>query len=232
MLLHYNSWPNTANYKDKLQEMLRNRLVCGVNQSGMQKRLLTEKDLTFDKALDIAKALEVAKKDTQDLKSDTTVPRRSFHLTSQTQGRHYKNATETCHQEPCYRCGRAHKCKDWDCLICKKKGRIARVCKFKKPDARHQKSSSKSQLVSEHEQTTRDYSYDMFSARTNLLLFMSLNRVPVTVELDTDASLSVINKDTYNHINTVATTSMTKSPVKLKTYIGESIPIIVVLMYV
>ena len=64
MLLHYNSWPNTANYKDTLQEMLHDRLVCGVNQSGIQKHLLAEKDLTFDKALDIAKALEVAEKDT------------------------------------------------------------------------------------------------------------------------------------------------------------------------
>ena len=88
----------------------------------------------------------------------------------------------------------------------------------------------------EQEQTTRDYSYDMFSARNSstkpIIVYVSLNKVPVTMELDTGASLSVINKDTYNHINTVATTPMTKSPVKLKTYIGESIPIIVVLMYV
>ena len=71
-----------CDYKDTLQEMLRDGLICGVNQSGIQKRLLAEKDLTFDKAFDIAKALEVAEKDTQDLKSDTAVPSRSFHLTS------------------------------------------------------------------------------------------------------------------------------------------------------
>ena len=55
---------------------------------------------------------------------------------------------------------------------------------------------------------------------------MSLNQVPVTMELNRDASLFIINKDTYNHINTVATPPITKSPVKLKTYMGKSIPII------
>ena len=58
--------------------MQRNRRACGVNHLGIQKRLLAEKDLTFDKALNIAKPLEAAEKDTQDLKSDTAVSRRSF----------------------------------------------------------------------------------------------------------------------------------------------------------
>ena len=78
-----------CNYKDTLQ-MLRDRLVCGVNQSGIQKCLLAEKDLTFDKALDIAKALEVAEKNTQDLKTDTAVPSGSCHFTSQTRKKRYK----------------------------------------------------------------------------------------------------------------------------------------------
>ena len=71
-----------CNYKDTVQEMLHDRLVCGVNQSGIQKGLLAEKDLTFDKALDIAKALKEAEKDTQDLNSDTILPRQIFHFTS------------------------------------------------------------------------------------------------------------------------------------------------------
>ena len=116
----------------------------------------------------------------------------------------------------------------WDCLICKKKGHIARVCKSKKPYARRQKSYSKSHFVSEQEQTTKDYSYNMFSARNSstepIIVNVSLNQVPVTMELDTGASLSVINKDTCNHINTDAATPITKSPVKLKTYMGENIP--------
>ena len=43
-----------CHYKDTLHEMVRDRLVCGVNDVGIQKRLLADKDLTFTKALDIA----------------------------------------------------------------------------------------------------------------------------------------------------------------------------------
>ena len=56
-----------CDYKDTLQEMLRNRLVCDVNHTGIQKGLLAEKDLTLTKGLDIVQALEAAEKGTKDL---------------------------------------------------------------------------------------------------------------------------------------------------------------------
>ncbi len=43
-----------CNYGEKLTEMLRVRLVCGINDDRIQRRLLTEMDLTFEKALKIA----------------------------------------------------------------------------------------------------------------------------------------------------------------------------------
>ncbi len=41
-------------YGDRLLEMLRDRLVCGVNYKGIQRRLLAEKALTYEKAREIA----------------------------------------------------------------------------------------------------------------------------------------------------------------------------------
>ena len=43
-----------------LTDMLRDRLVCGVGDNNVQKRLLVEKDLTFDKAYKIAASTELA----------------------------------------------------------------------------------------------------------------------------------------------------------------------------
>ena len=43
-----------------LEVMLRDRLVCGINNEGIQNKLLAETDLTYGKALDIARSLEVA----------------------------------------------------------------------------------------------------------------------------------------------------------------------------
>ena len=43
-----------------LEEPLRDRLVCGMNNGGIQKKLLSENDLTPQRAIDIATAVEMA----------------------------------------------------------------------------------------------------------------------------------------------------------------------------
>ncbi len=48
-------------------DMIRDRLVCGVNDINIQRRLLQESDLTYRNAYDIAIVMEATSKDTQDL---------------------------------------------------------------------------------------------------------------------------------------------------------------------
>ena len=47
--------------------MLRDCLVCGVNHRGIQTRLLTKKELTFEKALEVALSVEAAEKDVRQI---------------------------------------------------------------------------------------------------------------------------------------------------------------------
>ena len=47
-----------------LDSLLRDRLVCGINDMQMQRRLLSEKEITFKTALEIALAMETAARDT------------------------------------------------------------------------------------------------------------------------------------------------------------------------
>ena len=54
-------------YGDSLKIMLRNKLVCGINHKGIQRRLLSEKNLTYENACEIALAMEATAKDTKDL---------------------------------------------------------------------------------------------------------------------------------------------------------------------
>ena len=49
--------------------MLRDRLVCGIADQRIQRRLLTEPDLTFAKALELAQAAEAADRNTRALDS-------------------------------------------------------------------------------------------------------------------------------------------------------------------
>ena len=50
-----------------LQDMLRDRLVCGINNPQMQQQLLAKKDLTFESALSLVLSLEAAAKNVQTL---------------------------------------------------------------------------------------------------------------------------------------------------------------------
>ena len=61
-------------YKDSLKDMLRDRLVCGVNHDGIQQKLLAEKNLTYDKALEIALTMETAEQGTKYLKAQDKLP--------------------------------------------------------------------------------------------------------------------------------------------------------------
>ena len=49
-----------CNFGDTLSLMIRDRLVCGINDENTQRLLLAEKDLTYEKALEIARSQEAA----------------------------------------------------------------------------------------------------------------------------------------------------------------------------
>ena len=103
--------------------MLRDRLVCGIENPAIQKKLLAERNLTFEKALDIAVSMEAA---IRDAKSFDQAPSQVNKLTSRTVKQKVVKDSEVV----CYRCnGKGHtanKClfKDAICHHCKKKGHI------------------------------------------------------------------------------------------------------------
>ena len=49
------------------KDMLRGRLVCGINDGRIQRRLLSESDLTYKRAFDLAQAIESAERNAHDL---------------------------------------------------------------------------------------------------------------------------------------------------------------------
>ena len=58
-----------CNFGGSLENMLRDRLVSGVNNEKMQRRLLSEGELTFKKAFEIALSLETIAQHMADLQS-------------------------------------------------------------------------------------------------------------------------------------------------------------------
>ena len=57
-----------CSYGTTLSEMLRDRLVCGVNNETIQRKLLAEKDLTYERAYELALSIETAERDSSQIK--------------------------------------------------------------------------------------------------------------------------------------------------------------------
>ena len=123
-----------------LDEALRDRLVCGLRNEAIQKKLLTEADLTLIRAVELSVGMEAAEKNAKSLKGTENAVNRV-----------------APQRKPCYRCGRSShdqkdcKFRDAECHNCGKRGHIAPVCRSPKKRqinviSRHQQRSPISNL--------------------------------------------------------------------------------------
>ena len=134
--------------------MLRDRLVCGIENSQIQRRLLAEPNLTLDKAVEISLAMESADRNARDLQK-TQLPAVNVlspqaKPPSRAPPPQASGATSRTRAVECYRCGGPHfatdcQHKDTECKSCKKKGHLACVCRGKKtetnrPPQQHKKA--------------------------------------------------------------------------------------------
>ena len=97
-----------CDYGPKLDKMGRDRIVCGINNSRIQSRLLQERNLTYQNALDTAQAMELAAKDIADMQkrtSSTMVPHQPVHHLNPPKERKQRTVPTTIE---CYRCGGNH----------------------------------------------------------------------------------------------------------------------------
>ena len=91
-----------CNYGESLNDMLRDRLVCGINDSAIQRRLLAENKLSFTKAMEISQGMEAATKNAQTLQSSRGVGEVQPGAVHKLYSQQKKSTPETT----CYRCGK------------------------------------------------------------------------------------------------------------------------------
>ena len=233
-------------YERTLPDMLRDHLVCGVNHQIIQKKLLGEKDLTFDKAFALAQSIELAERDAKKLKNGSSSHPQPQVFYNKSKAYHYsspstntvKREREVSKQIECYRCGRDHLAPactlnpDTVCSYCKKTGHLARVCRSKRKDQSQQKGTQpKRNLYLSGDDVPSVDAYDMFSLQDGgsepIRIQVSLNNVPTDMVLDTGASLSIISQSTYRELQSHGpTASLEPSTARLQTYTGEVIPVV------
>ena len=216
-----------------LNDSLRDRLVCGLKAENIQKRLLSEADLTLDRALEVAQAMETAAKDATELQSLQNEA--AVHKLKKGRGPS-RPASKQSHprkQKPCFRCnGTNHtpdKCKFKDeiCHACSKKGHIQRACLSKK----HSDLKKKLHSVDKEDDSDDEYvistlsecnSVDSKKPKSDMIwITPRVNGKLLQMELDTGSAVSVISKQDYN--THFGTSKLSNTPITLKTYSGEKV---------
>ena len=221
-----------------LKEMLRDRLVCGVNHAGIQRKLLAEKDLTYDKAVSLATSIEASERDSRNLRAGKASPENVNYQAAGTgaagarnTGGGVKKPQEQSFKQgsiTCYRCGGPHlapscKFKDKVCRYCKKKGHLEKVCRAK---TKQRQTNHYLDECDEQEGLEEDIFNISDQKCAPIVIHLTLSDLPVTMEVDTGASTTVISNETFRRIQQIKHVDLQPARVRLKTYTGESIPVL------
>lgn len=228
-----------CNFGTTLNDMLRDRIVCGINSSKIQQRLLAEKDLTLDKAVDLAQGMETATKNVKELAQAGAGVGEAAAAgadINQVTHRHVPKpqrggAPSYGFKGTCYCCGKSgHKreeCrhKNAVCHGCHKKGHLKSVCR----NMKKMRPKKVLKLEEEEGETSDEDEYTIWAINSHqkknaYMVKVDVEGKAIPMELDTGASLTLVAEETYRRHWPDKPLEETKT--KLHTYSGESIPVL------
>lgn len=219
-------------FGESLNDMLRDRLVCGINDQRLQRRLLSESKLSFSQALEIAQAAESADRNAKELGKAAGI-----HAVYRRTG---SEPLDPPSAQTCYRCGGQHlsaSCRFKSCVChnCGKLGHLAKVCRSRKsqaepklqrgsPTYKEKRRPKEAHRLEEAgcEETTYSLFHTPGTQTHPIVVSLKLDQVETCMEVDTGASASIISEVTYRKLwPKERTPKLQTSSVRLRTYTGE-----------
>ena len=229
-------------YGDTFNDMLRDRLVYGIDDQRMQRRLLQEVKLTFTQARDMVLAMEAADRNAREL--EPTMPPGTVHELSDDSRCQFKGGSHGgSGASSCYRCGGKHavdKCrfKESERHYCKKKGHLAKVCCSRRRDdtkyPRHSRNNPHKQPtggtnhIKPQDADQEEEVLTLLRTRAiPMMVTVRLNEAELQMEVDTGASVSLISEATYKKLwSTMHRPQTDASSRKLQMYTGEKLNVL------
>ena len=229
LTIHYN-------FGGSLEETLRDKLVCGLINQQIQKRLLVESKLKFSKAVDMAVAMETATRDATEIHNELRggKPLGLDKLTLSRPSNRPDNSSRS--SVVCYRCGAnthvATECrfKKEVCHKYGKRGHIQRVCRTQQgssrpsPRSRCQKSTHAIEKESdEYEDLLNNLEVHNVNKSSNDVIWVNVNveNQPLSMELDTGSAVSILPYDIF--LAKFRDKKLEKTSTVLRTYTDEQI---------
>ncbi|XP_045447548.1 uncharacterized protein K02A2.6-like [Melitaea cinxia] len=206
--------------------LVRDMIVIGIKDKGVQERLLRESDLTLDQAIQFGRAAEIGKIQVGALNEKKEID--SIHKQRVNYRKEKKN-----YRNNCGKCGKVHeprKCSAFGkkCVLCNKLNHFAVMCRNKNIHRKKkqayslEKEENKSESDSDHNYTIGSLNYIdniklQWREKINIL---GLN---IEFKLDTGADCNTLSLKLFKCINKNNKLSLKQTPAILVVYNGERI---------
>ena len=190
-----------CNFGTALEDMLQDWLVCGINDSAIQQKLLLQCNLTFDKVLEMMLSHETAVRMLVHCRLEPMM------FSSQSiQCKNFSNRTTGWKAILCYQYGQhghaltRYQFRSFKCHQC---GRIKAFCQSSSQGEKVASQNRARREVKKLEEASEENEYTLFNlyghigSQSPYLVTLHVDGVPLQMEIDMGSSLSLISESTF-----------------------------------
>ncbi|CAL9695031.1 unnamed protein product [Knipowitschia caucasica] len=243
----------SCNFGELREELVRDRLVCGINNDHLRKVLLRDSDLTLAKAISVCQIHEMTEEHNKSLMSpqssatNVDAVQNNYTKRRNTERFDRSNAKPTQLINNCNNCGGSHsaariKCPAYgqQCNACKRMNHFKKCCRSRPQYDRLKQEKSVHQVYTEHKEEsdsdsntyyvngiTLDLAVDSTVAQTNerveAFTTLRINDKTIEMKVDTGAKCNVLSTKTFLKVKKFEQIKPCTKPTNLVAYGGSKI---------